>query len=114
MWLLPVDGGVSVDRTYACEPLGNVGLTGREAGLVVRVDPPLVLVKSDQSRTCVSQVVLAARFVDRLLLSGRSWPVPVYVLVPKSADALSRAGTDSDSFGLVAFAKLDNRKPPCL
>jgi hypothetical protein len=111
LWLMPADGVPSIDRAYACEVIRSIGLTGREAGLIVRLAPPLVLIKGEGNRVSVSEVVLAARFKDALLLSGRSWPVPVCVLVPKSADVLDRAVMDSDSFGLVAFAELDNRKP---
>jgi hypothetical protein len=111
LWLIPADGVPSIDRPYDCEVLRDIGLTGREAGLLVRLERPLALIKGDGKPLSVSQVVLAARLKDTSLLSGRSWPVPVCVLVPKSEDALNRAVMDSDAFELVAWAELDNRRP---
>ena len=105
-----MDGGFGLDRPRACEVVREIGLTGREAGLVVRLEPPLELVKPDRSRTSVLQFVLAARFADRLLLSGRAWPVPVYVLVTKP-DAVVNDTLSNDSFAVVAWAELDDRKP---
>ena len=108
---MPADGVPSIDRSYGCEVLRDIGLAGREAGVLVSLEPTLALIKGDGNPLSVSQVVLAARLKDTPLLSGRSWPVPVCVLVPKSEDALNREVMDSDAFELVAWAELDNRKP---
>jgi hypothetical protein len=106
-----MDGGFGLDRARACEVIRNVGLIAREAGLIVRLEPPLELIKPDRSRRPVSEAVLAARFADRLLLSGRSWPVPVYVLLPNPGAIVNDTLTGKDAFSVVAWAELDNQTP---